>query len=488
MNTKTRFFKIIIIVIVSAILSIFGCSLISKESKPSNIVAFSLKNASSSIIDDSQQEAVKFFAGITRIGGFIIDDKEKDIILVGLIDKELPGAKFDDFVTALRSRVLYDEFPLVSIDPDKNSYQTRQQKVRFDGHLEDTHFGKVFLQCDILLKKYCLNLVESISEVPTYNAFFEKDIIAGINRDGYSVKNFSWHVSEKSGLNLADYSGLKQIEHDEYQARFWFYPMQPISYIHRDDVFLIRDLNIGLEAEEVYSKINTNMQARKKFAETFTANYDLLCKKHKELKYLKLLYDFTALSNSLKIVLESNPQFNFINALLKEYQIQKVPTPNVYGLQEIFGKAELNNGMINLISVSGGIKFGDEIRMLNYGDFGKLKKIVLQTRPSESSLYWHLPVQGWVMPNARELTSIKTVKKERQDDFGCYVRVQSIPINPTALPQTGSDAFSGFSTQQKDLPPLKGVSMKMKLDNSSFIEGGKALEKLRDQILNESEG
>ena len=205
--------------------------------------------------------------------------------MVGLADNKLPKANFDDLITALRSRIIYNEYPLVSIDPVENTYQTRQQKVRFDGHLENTHFGKMFLACDILLKKYSLQLVECIEGIPSYRDLYEKEVSAKLAGKGHEIKNILWQSGDQYEFKLASYNGLKQIEQDEYEARYWFYPMQPISYINRNDVFLIRDLNIGLEAEEVYSKSINSIKAREKFAKNWTDNFIQLCEKYQELRY-----------------------------------------------------------------------------------------------------------------------------------------------------------------------------------------------------------
>jgi hypothetical protein len=481
------FYKVFVLFLLPFFL--FSCSI--KNENPANIhiIAFSMKNAGKLLNQGSNNSTeADTLAGISRIAGYVLDKENNDIILIGLVDKNTPAARFEDLITALRSRIIYDEYPLVSIDPVADTYFTRNQKIRFDGHLENTHFGDIFLKCDVLLKHYTLELIESIKEVPSYRSLFEQDIIEGIKKSGYSVKNVSWAKVNDANSTTSNYAGSQKINQEEYQARFWFYPLEPINYqpLNPDNVFLIEDLRIGLKAEEVYSRTKAKIYAKEKFASDWTTHYDELCKKYPELKYIKTLYDFTALANSLNQFKDLIGKSDFLKYLLYDYKIQNIPTPSDYKLVETIGTVDIGNGMVNLISISGGIQFDKEIKMLNYGDFEKLKDIVVKTRPNNSSLYWVLPVQGWIMLNTNDLELYQLQEKNKKDNSGSYVTGQSVLLDKPKPNQTISqNSFNGFSPKQTEPLPLKGVSMKMEVNNNSFKKGGDELHLMRDKILND---
>jgi len=130
-------------------------------------VAFSLKVAQEHIEagDGSdwrkKQPEVFYLGGITKICGLVYDRKSNDLILVGQQDPKRPILTLDDFVVALRSRFLYNEWPVVSIDPTPETKKTKMQRVRYEGGVENTAFGLDMFDADLRLKKIALGLLES---------------------------------------------------------------------------------------------------------------------------------------------------------------------------------------------------------------------------------------------------------------------------------------------------------------------------------------
>ncbi|HBY51681.1 MAG TPA: hypothetical protein DEH15_04370 [Marinilabiliales bacterium] len=185
------------------------------------------------------------------------------------------------------------------------------------------------------------------------------------------------------------------------------------------------------------------------------------------------------MSDSLNLIRD----FDFVNQFLYEYQVKKIPTPSTYKLEEVVGKIELEDGMVNLINISGGIKFGKEVKLLNYGDYGQLKNIVLTSRPSDTTLFWQLPINGWVIPNFKDIISTTHNNPDNGDKNGSYVKSQTVVVNPNVhLPINNVNSFNGFMPVHSSPPKLKGVQMKMIIDNSSFKKDSK-LNSLRDSIL-----
>lgn len=55
--------------------------------------------------------------GINKVQGFVYDQKNGDLILVGDHEEGRAPLTLEDLVVALRERFRYNQWPLVSIDP-----------------------------------------------------------------------------------------------------------------------------------------------------------------------------------------------------------------------------------------------------------------------------------------------------------------------------------------------------------------------------------
>ncbi|MBM3501171.1 MAG: hypothetical protein FJX74_21165, partial [Armatimonadetes bacterium] len=108
--------------------------------------AFSLKVAQQRIEAAGQgwrerEPEVLSLGGITRVEGFVYDQPNVDLILVGDQDETRADLTLDDLVVALRARFIYGEWPLVSIDPTPDTLQTEMLNVRWEGGIQDTALG-----------------------------------------------------------------------------------------------------------------------------------------------------------------------------------------------------------------------------------------------------------------------------------------------------------------------------------------------------------
>ena len=105
-------------------------------------VAYSLREAIFQTRNGLSSDNLLKLGSITRVAGMVYDREGRDVILVGIADGTLPSATFDDFVVALRARLLHNSWPLVSIDPVPEPDESKNQMVRFDGQIANTAFGK----------------------------------------------------------------------------------------------------------------------------------------------------------------------------------------------------------------------------------------------------------------------------------------------------------------------------------------------------------
>ncbi len=96
------------------------------HAKPGRAVSL---NALATAMKSGQLTAqAESLCGVTRVTGYVVDKKSRDIVLVGAVDPSLPALHIDDFVVAMRNawiiyaktkgNVRYYSDPGCSIDPD----------------------------------------------------------------------------------------------------------------------------------------------------------------------------------------------------------------------------------------------------------------------------------------------------------------------------------------------------------------------------------
>jgi len=480
MLTLARFFYVIVSLL------IFSSTV---QAEPAYL-AFSLREAVNSALNGKKSETLLKLGGLTRIAGMVYDLEGKDIILVGLSLPGMPEARFDDLVTALRARLVYNEFPLVSIDPVEDSEKTKIQRVRFDGHLENTSFGKDFLECDIILKRYSLQKINPLISVPSYNRLLEQDIRDQVKPSGIRVNRIKWHGAD-DGLKLVhNHQGMPVASSALHQARFWFYVKEPYVTVDKDGVFLIRELRLALKSENLYQDREAlPNKAQELFTKNWTEHFTEISRNLPKLKKLKVLYDLVAVADALRNM-ERQP---YLDSLLKKYRPEQVLTESTYRLEELFGVVERSDGLYHLVKISGGIEFRPEIKKLNYGLFKELRSIVLNSRPSSKAMAWALPLKGWQMPNSQDIDLFTDKSAQGTDKNilgtppknGFSLSCQSITLNPNLTVEQGNvRRFTGFPSLAFSPSPLKGVSMKMIVNNEAFKrEPDNKLKELGEKIL-----
>jgi hypothetical protein len=435
------------------------------ESEP-RYVAFSVREACRLTKDGAANPSLAAIGGITRMGAFVYDPAGKDLILIGLAVPGLPAARWDDFVVALRSRVLYHTDLSVSIDPAADTPQTRLQNVTFSKHLEDTPFGQDFLQCDILLKQYSLEQLEPVPGVPSYRRLVEDAIRAKARRERAKVLDVQWHVGDEGRQASQVYRGKSASGSNVYQARFWFKIREPYQAFcrpttDRPEVFRIDEVALKIDSEDVLgTETKASRQCRQAFADNWTEHFAEACAKYPNLKKLKTLYDLTAVADAIwRLQEQERPPY--MDHLLHGYKITPASTDRRYPVTEMYGIAKRSDRATDIICVSGGIdiEVRPEIKILNDGSVLGLRKLVIESRPSPTALTWQPPLAGWRMPNGCQLLETPVLGSPRRDESvsvggtrtpqGCYLHAQSVTIRPSAgTLERGTHVFHGFSLPQ----------------------------------------
>jgi len=456
-----------------ALLAVTTVALTSGAAVTPQFIAYSLREASARAEAGETSKALASVGGITRFAGMVYHAKGKDVILVGLAAPDLPTARLDDLVVALRSRLVFNVFPLVSIDPVVDTEKTGLQRVRFSGPLENTSFGRDFLDADILLKKYSLHLAEAIRAIPTYNVLLEDDIREAVRRSGARVRDIRWLDAERGAVTSEKYESAAVETEEVYHDRFWFFATNYTAACADPEVFCIRELGIKVEAEDLGGRTAGSHTARDRFAQAWAAHYDRAAAAYPVLRRLKQFYDLVAIAEAVT-KLEAQP---YLGYLLRDYREAYVKTEPTYRLEELYGEVTRNDGRPQLVRIAGGIELRTEIAWLNDGKYSELHKLVLASRPSERALVWYPDLVGWRMPNTGDLgdgwdsgvaTRIRWAGRS-ETTGGFALSAKSVVLAPPGarVDPVKVLRFSGF-----DLPPppmeLKGVSMHMDVDATAY--------------------
>lgn len=190
-------------------------------------VAFSLNMARTMIESDGGFESdewrvnhpeVLYLDGITRIYGLVHDTRNDDAVIVGQRDPSGCELTLDDFVVALRARMIRGEWPLVSIDPlfDENGEMGEEQHVRFEGGIENTAFGNSLYEADFLLKLIGMN--EADAGIP------------GLRTDEDLARRMI---------------GAGQIGSYNVHCRYWFYPASLNVVVGEENVVSVNGMQAG---------------------------------------------------------------------------------------------------------------------------------------------------------------------------------------------------------------------------------------------------
>ena len=477
--------NIIHLLLLIALLSICRCGKTVTTLPGDSFVAFSLREAQSLLSGDTDVNAAHIddLGGITRLLGMVIDRETADIILIGKKCDRLPEARFEDFVVALRSRFIYDDLPMVSIDPVPSSSTSGLQEVRFGGHIEHTAFGHDFLENDILLKTYSLELKKTIDGALSYRQLILSSEVDSLEKTGVHVVRTEWIDPDSTGT----YQGKCVVSESVSQSRFWFVYKNPYKVRIRNDVFCIMSLDVVVKSENTIlgsvtaaPAIQGSEGSDEQFARLFSEYFYRISSEYESLKRLKLLFDMTAVAEGLK----NTPDIPDISFLLKNYTVPVVETKDEYPLIKKCAVIHRNDGKINLIQLSGGLTTSIELQWLNGGDVGVLLEIVKKARPRHNALFWDLPLSSWEFPNSSGISRIKKTGTS-PDKPGCSVMNNSVVLEivPSSVPVKTFNGFN-FPVVTADKINTKGVKMAMMVMEDSFREDHH-LDSLRESILNQ---
>ena len=371
-----------------------------------HFIAYSLHNAEEELKSGlPSSNTLQTLGGITSIAGMVFDQETQDLILVGQVNPSQPVITLDDLAIALKVTLLDKELPVVSLEPRSDTKKNGILDVYFSPRLANTPYGLDLLNADVSLKKLSLGILPANdSGVKSYFSL----MLQGAERDD---------GDKVTGL------------------RFWFEVIGQPEIMAKDGMVIIRRFQIGVEEQIVYAAINgvqvpnlekvTNPEGRQ-FSHDMTERYLPLTLKYPEIGRVKTLLDLVAIAKGYE-ELRANFELPDLAYWLKEYQVTSMETPSSFPLLTKSAEFKDRNGRNKLIEISGGIRLGINSIRLKKGSGVAFKQAVLKSRPSQSTLTWRVPLNGWKIPGALPVAELpKSQKEKNQTDTspGTFIEVQ----------------------------------------------------------------
>ncbi len=437
------------------------------------------------------------FVGITRfVAAVHLGD---DVILIGRRGGGEAGevkASLDDFSVALKA-ALKGLTPSVSIDPTLETERTGLLAVHYGGDIENTQWGLDFANADIYLKMYSLNQVHPLPNIVPYRDMLAEDEMANLRGQGVSVDNVEWVDAKSLRQAKPNLEGQPIAKESVYQEKFWFTPKSRPRLAKDQGVMCIAELQLAVRRQWLGEQAVPPGSVGERFANSLSQAGKALAAQHAAVARLKILYDLYAIAMDIA---KAGPR-DYLLDMAEHYPIKKIQTPQNYPMTVQFGLPRRQDGVVQVIRLSGGVSFPAEIEWLNGGDISPLRDIVAKTRPRADSLAWPLPLQGWNMPNAQDL-ELPHISAPLPRPPGFVTTVQSFTLSSTANTLANSvikpslfQAMGGFPAQAftpAAINPLRfevqtnlgGVSMAMPDDDLSSVTdhtGGLLLQ--RNQAL-----
>lgn len=312
---------------------------------------------------------------ITNVKGIIFDDSG-DIILLG-IEESGDGVIYivpDDIILAMRSMLISDQPPGMSIDPimakDGSGMEPEQDVVYFGG-LVNTRAGLFAFNCD----------------------YWMKQLAAG--KIGIPVKNFSryYDLLKRDNVSLNNNKG----------NRFWFYPKESQFTISPDYNIMTLHENNGIEVlteeqrnlfenksfKSLYSSNKIDPLA-KKFTNQLTSSYGELSSVYPDLAKLK---NFFSLCEIFKWAEKRGIRLEFWKYLLYEYNPVQIHTPSKVDTVKVM----LFSFGTNALFLEGGVQA--EFRLPSkpiidkFNQLETIKQAVYTSKPISKNIFWEYLIE-----------------------------------------------------------------------------------------------
>jgi len=308
--------------------------------------------------------------GITQIHGYMVDEANKDIILIGSIERDKPPLYLDDFVIAMRNAWMkyaelkgntnYYSNPGCSIDPEP---AVMGKLDEIGNRLKES---QTLDQTEAVIRQW-----ESVCDAPQkvrvmgipFNSHFAWVMV----KADYDMKKIADGTDE---LNLLCFSTLADLQMEEAKKqhihghapsgttegmnRFWFSPGE-YRFLEDDNAVMIETCKVKLltEEEHLTSKGDIAGKGRpnpvaEKFVNDFSDFYHEVAVQRPIYQELENLFRFVALAKAMKLKAPHEQVGLSLEYLLEQYPVsgKKVET-------SLPGRSNVNRYKRQMQSVEG---------------------------------------------------------------------------------------------------------------------------------------
>jgi len=368
-------------------------------------VCLSLKVLSALVKDHTSDIMIETLAGISWVEGYVIDEKNNDVILFGRSIPDRQPLHLDDLVVNLRNVWNHDEQPYCSLDPQSqdilNFNRLVSQTTQFNSIEQIRRFyGQV--------RQIWGPQIVVVGGVP----FNSRHAHTMIDAD-YYMKKLSQGLEEFPGipscLDLMIQNDDKSQLSSMSMSRFWFHIAEENpTFQESDDIVLVENCFVTLLTEKQRATIDGSLydsgeedQISETFAKMMSDKFQLAATEVRYFADLENLYRLSALLRAMHLRMAVKKADLNINFLLKHYsyceETKMDPTyPGLTNKKEITKRSQDANYFYEYYlfpMVCGGVSMemtmnNQRFEKINNWKLDQLAELVLNSRPDKTSLSW----------------------------------------------------------------------------------------------------
>lgn len=380
-------------------------------------------------------------ANINMIMGYLVDNNNNDLVILGKVDPALPPIDLENFVLALRSAWHnYESYenPVCSIDPDPSIVQQLQ---RIGNYVLSSRTPE---QAEERLKEWhriCKSpQTVRVLGIPFHTRFAQimvkadydmKKIVDG--SDPLAIPNLTSLVEMTLDKVRKDFSPNRPVPIPLSMNRFWFYPGTN-RYDENEGIVLINECPVTLLTEEAHVAAGRmffgtggyNPQA-KAFAENFTAHYKEIAERRPIYTQLENLFRLVALAKIIKYKSSDEEAELDLTYLLQSYPIANtavdIQLPGHSNVERLHLQGSYWEAYLWL-PTCGGVDVNIRIKPESFDrrtrkDLSAFRSAILNAKPSPNAIYWDyvLPINTYIA----EFGENKFLKRANEINRNCHL-------------------------------------------------------------------